>query len=114
MTEGNFRPSTSDSSSALLQPLRGVLRVIGDHEVRAGSHDARQDLENDSLLVDPSVGRGGLDHCVFAGDVVSGDGSVEAYAGFADNVEVGKSRLDHDRVGSLLQIQGDLVHGQAG
>ena len=57
------------------------------------------------LLVEPAALRRRLDHRVLARDVVRADRNVERVARGADHVEVRQRRLDHDRVGALLEIE---------
>src|SRR4051812_42774745 len=93
-----------------LEPLREVLRPVRDDDVGAGSDDRGQRLERALALVDVALLRRGADERVLAGDVVGGDREVESAARRPDHVEVGKRRLDHDRVGALGDVELALAH----
>src|SRR5262245_54962471 len=67
------------------EPARDVLGVIGQDQVRASTLNTGENLENDAPLVEPTVSRGGFHHGVFAADVVSADGNIEAIADLADD-----------------------------
>ena len=56
-------------------------------------------------LVEPAARRRRLDHRVLAAHVVGEERRVEALAHRPDHVEVGKRRLDHDRVGALGEVE---------
>ena len=56
---------------------------------------------------------GGLEHGVFAGDLVGAEGDIEALAGGADDVEVGHGGLHQDHVGAFGDVEVDLAHGLA-
>src|SRR4051794_11038406 len=64
-------------------------------------------------MVDPVVLGGGLDHGVFATDLVGGQGNIEAAARFGDDVEVGDSGLDHDHVSAFFEVELNLFRGFA-
>src|SRR5215831_8205073 len=61
-------------------PANEILRVVGQDHVGAGAADGGERLLDDALLVHPAAGGRGLDHRVFAGDVVGGERSVAAPA----------------------------------
>src|SRR5207253_4758674 len=54
------------TSGPLAQPARGVLRVVGDDEVRAGAADRDERLERGTPLVDPPAIGGRLEQRVLA------------------------------------------------
>ena len=56
---------------------------------------------------------GGVEHGVFAGDLVGADGEIEALAGGADDVEVGHGGLHQEHVGAFGDVEVDLAHGFA-
>ena len=62
----------------LQSQARELLGPVADDEVGAGPLDRRQRLDRSLALVEPAARSGGLHHRVLAGDVVGGDGQVEA------------------------------------
>ena len=50
----------------MLQPAGDVLGVVRQDDGGAGALDAGDDFEDDALLVDPAIARGGFHHGVFA------------------------------------------------
>src|SRR5215211_8197375 len=93
------------------EPLGGLAREIGQHEVGAGALDRDQVLERDRVAVEPAELRRRFHHGVLAADVERADGDVERVAHRADDVEVGERRLHHDHVGALGDVEGRLVDG---
>ena len=61
-----------------------------------------------SSSIQPFCG-GRLHHRVLAGDVVGGDGDVEALLHPGDDVEVGERGLHHHHVRALLEVERDLL-----
>ena len=66
------------------------------------------------FFVDPAVCGGGFDGCELAGDVVGGGGQAELLFDAVDQIEVVDGRLDHDHVGPLLDVEGDLAQSLVG
>src|SRR5579859_3600560 len=83
------------------QPLGSIERMVGDDYVRTRALDSRQDLERNPLLVEPAIRGRGLDHSVFAADIVRPEREVDTVADGADDVEVGERRLNHHHVCAL-------------
>ena len=102
--------SVSERSMGSEHP-RHVLGEIGDYHIGAGAPDPDEGLSHDALLVDPSVGRGRLDHGVLAGDLVGGQRKVEAVRRLPYDVQIGACGLDHYHIGALGDIELDLAHG---
>ena len=96
------------------QPPGRVRSVVGDYQVRSGPLDAGQGFEHGRSFVQPAVLGRGLDHGVFAADVVRGHGPVEFAFDQADDVQEGQGRLDHDDVRPLFHVQSGFAHGFAG
>ncbi len=93
------------------QPPRASASSAGEvrqHEVRARPLDRGDLLEGHGRPVDPAALGGGLDHRVLARHVVGGDGHVDGGPHLGQHVEVGERRLDHDHVGALGHVEGDL------
>src|SRR5712691_4219888 len=57
-----------------LQPASDILGVVGKNDFRSGALDARQNLQDNSLFIQPSLLRRCFDHGVFSTDVVRADG----------------------------------------
>src|SRR5690242_15290512 len=91
----------------------GVFGVVSEDDVGAGAADRGERFHHHAITVNPVVAGGGFDHGVFAGDLVGGQGHIEAGAGGGDNVEVGHSGLDHDHVRAFFQVELDFTHGFA-
>ena len=83
--------------------------MIGQDQVGARALHRRQDLERHALPVDPAALGGGLHHRVLARDVVGREGDVRRLLRGPHDVEVGEGRLDHDHVGSFLDVREDLL-----
>src|ERR1700720_4662093 len=64
-------------ASAILQPTRSVFRVIGEHDVCPGPINTCQNLQRDSLFLDPAVRGSRLHHGIFAADIICPDGNAE-------------------------------------
>src|SRR6266571_1532932 len=69
------------------EQARGLLGEVGDDEVGAGAADGEERLQHDPVAVDPAVLRRGLEHGVFAGDVVRGDWHVDRLPHAVDDVQ---------------------------
>jgi hypothetical protein len=54
---------------------------------------------------------GGLDHGVFAADIVGRHRQIDLLPEAADDIQVGQGRFDHDDVGALLHVHGGLADG---
>ncbi|RYZ27986.1 MAG: porphobilinogen synthase, partial [Propionibacteriaceae bacterium] len=89
--------------------LRDLEGPVGEDDVRTRPTDRGERLADGGVAVDPAVRGGRLDHRVLARDVVRRDRHVHHLADRADHVEVGQRRLDHDEVGALGEVEGDLV-----
>src|ERR1700744_5193829 len=85
-------------SSSGLENFGGVLGEVGDDEVGAGAADAEEAFEYGAFWLKPAALKGGLQHRVFAGDLVGAEGHVEALARVADDVEVRHGGLHEDHV----------------
>src|SRR5438132_1180377 len=53
-----------------LQPACDILGVIGKNDFCSGALEARQDFQDNSLLIQPTLLRRRLDHVVFSADVI--------------------------------------------
>src|SRR5271157_6289380 len=95
--------------SPLFQPPRYIERVVCENHVDPGALEAGESFQDDPALVDPAAEGGGLDHGVLARDVVGRHRDAEGVLDAAGDVEVGQGRLDHDNVGALRQVEGDLA-----
>src|SRR5574340_271376 len=62
------------------QPARRILRVIGKDDAGASALNSSKNLHDHAPLVHPIVQRGGLDHGVFATDIVGRDRHIELFA----------------------------------
>src|SRR5690606_29296740 len=54
-----------------------------------------------------------LHHRVFAGDVVGDDRDIDPLPRRADDIQIGKRRLDDDRISAFLHVDIDLAYGLA-
>ena len=88
--------------------------MIGDDDIGTGPFHGQERFQDDTLFVDPAVPGGGFYHGVFAADVVDGNGAVDAVPGLTDDIEVGHGRLDHDDVGTFVEVEADFLHGFPG
>ena len=73
----------------LTKPAGHVQGVIGDDDIGTSPFHGQKRFQYDTLFVDPAVPGGGLDHGVFAADVVDGNRAVDAVPGLTDDIEVG-------------------------
>ncbi len=64
-------------------------------------------------MIDPAIGGGGLNHRIFAGNVIGHQGQIEALLDVPQDVEVGQRRLDHQEVGAFLHVEGRFAKGFA-
>src|SRR5712692_8307806 len=60
-----------------LQPAGDILRMVGKNNFRSGALDAREDFQDNSLLIQPTLLRRRLDHGVLSADVVSPDRNIK-------------------------------------
>ena len=104
------RPRRERTLGRATEPRGNVLRVVGDRDVGAGPADAGQRLEHGGALVEQALGRGDLDHRVFAADVVGGDRHAGRILDPPD-VPGTAAGLDHQDVGALLDVELGLAHG---
>ena len=74
----------------------------------AGPLDRREVLEGHRVPVDPAPLGRRLHHGVLAAHVVGGHRHVDVAGDVGDDVEIGERRLDHDHVGALGHVEGDL------
>src|SRR5271165_4689299 len=105
----SWSTSADCDRSPLFQPSCHIERVVCENHVDPGAFEAGQGFQDDPALVDPAAEGGGLDHGVLARDVVGRHRDVEGVLDAAGDVEVGQGRLDHDTVGTLRQVKGDLA-----
>src|SRR6516162_6160579 len=71
-----------------LQPARGVFRVVGQNRSRTGPLNPRQNLQDNSLFVDPALLGRGFHHGIFTADVVSRHRHIEVVPYRAHNIEI--------------------------
>src|SRR3546814_12518592 len=57
-------------ASALLQECCGFDGGVGEDAVAAGSLEGEQALHHHAIVIEPALGRGGLEHGVLAADIV--------------------------------------------
>src|SRR5262249_2265915 len=68
------------------QPLRNVLGVISQNNVRTGSLNARQDFQYCAFLIQPYLLCRCFYHRIFPAHVVRADGNIESLAHSSNNV----------------------------
>src|SRR3546814_2483749 len=74
--EINSQPRTpalrkrSPVASALLQECCGFDGGVGEDAVAAGALEGEQALHHHAIVIEPALGRGGLEHGVLAADIV--------------------------------------------
>ena len=90
------------------KPVGDLAGVISKNEVGAGAFEGEHLFEDRRFFVDPTGLGGGLEHGVFAADMVSGGGEAELFFDAPDEIEIGEARFDHDDIGTFLDIEGDL------
>ena len=90
------------------KPASDLAGVISENEVGAGAFEGEHLFEDRRFFVDPTGLGGGLEHGVFAADMVSGGGEAELFFDAPDEIEIGEARFDHDDIGTFLDIEGDL------
>src|SRR5258708_32696813 len=78
---------------ALLQPLADLDRGVGEHAIGAGALEGEQGLHHHPVAVEPAIGVGGLDHRVFAGDLIGEGRHAEGLLDASYEVEIGQTRL---------------------
>ena len=80
--------------------------MVGDDQVGARPLDGGEALERDRTLVEPAALAGRLDHRVLPAHVVRDHRHLGVRIVHpADDVEVGEGGLDHEEVGSFLDIE---------
>src|SRR5690349_5227718 len=84
-------PISSDRCGILFGEIR-------NDDVRAGSHEARKHFLNRAPFVEPALAGRGFEHRVFAAHVVNANRKIETFACRAHDIEVRKTRLDHENV----------------
>ena len=90
------------------KPAGDLAGVISENEVGAGAFEGEHLFEDRRFFVDPTGLGGGLEHGVFAADMVSGGGEAELFFDAPDEIEIGEARFDHDDIGTFFDIEGDL------
>src|SRR5438034_10336508 len=80
--------SASARLEAALDRAHGVLREVGDHDVRARALDRDERLHHRARLVEPAEPAGRADHRVLAGDGVRGERQPELRLRPRDDAEV--------------------------
>ena len=98
-------------TDGLCEEANCVFGEVGDDEVGAGAADAEEGFGDGAVGVQPAAGEGGVEHGVFAGDLVGAEGEIEALAGGADDVEVREGGLHEEQVGAFGHVERDLAHG---
>ncbi|ENN85861.1 hypothetical protein RHSP_17951 [Rhizobium freirei PRF 81] len=88
-----------------------IHRKIGEDAVTAGALEGKQGFEHYLVAVDPSVGGRGLDHRVFAGDLIGESGKAEGLLQPPTDIEIGQAGLDHQHVGAFLDVERGVTHG---
>ena len=96
------------------KPASDLAGVISKNEVGAGAFEGEHLFEDRRFFVDPTGLGGGLEHGVFAADMVSGGGEAELFFDAPDEIEIGEARFDHDDIGTFLDIDGDLSESFSG
>ena len=96
------------------KPAGDLAGVISENEVGAGAFEGEHLFEDRSFFVDPAGLGGGLEHRVFATDMVGGGREAELFFDAPDEIEIGEARFDHDDIGTFLDIDGDLSESFSG
>src|SRR5713226_8250959 len=63
-----------------LQPACDILGVVGKNDFRSGALNARQNLQDNSLFIQPSLLRRSFDHSVFSTYVLCTDWNIKRIA----------------------------------
>src|SRR5260370_19092832 len=63
--------------SSRLQPACRILGVVGKNDFRPRALDARKNLQDNSLFLQPTLLRRGFDHGVLSADIVSTYGNIK-------------------------------------
>src|SRR5215213_3948247 len=90
-------------------PRRPIECPVAQDQIRASAPDGGQRLLDRRLPIDPAVGSRGLYHGVLTGDVVCRYRQIDSLADRTYHIEVAERRLDHDNVGTLLDVEGHLA-----
>lgn len=86
---------------------------VGEDEIGAGAFDGEDGFVACALVVEPAALRGGVDHGVFAGDLVGDDGEEGPIFEVSNDIEVGAGRFDHEEVGALVLVEDGFDAGGA-
>src|SRR3982074_2908352 len=84
---GKLPSATARSLYKLCQQFTGFFSVIGQNYPRPGAADTEEGFHHYPLPVDPVVASSGLDHGIFAGDLVWRQGKVETLPRRPNNVQ---------------------------
>src|ERR1700674_2037286 len=90
---------------ARLQPACDILGMVGKNNFSSGALDAREDFQDNSLFIQPTLLRRRFDHGVLSADVVSADRNIKGIAHPPDNIQVRQRGLNHDHVRAFFEIK---------
>jgi len=91
--------------------LRGVDGEIGQHAIGSRPLEGQQALEHHSLLIQPAVAGRGHEHGVLARHLVGEGRHLEGVLDASHDVQVRHTRLDHDHVGTFVDVHRHFAQG---
>ena len=87
---------------------------VGDENVGAGAGEGEEGFAGHGVEVSPAAFGGGVEHGIFAADVVGGEGEVGVGAELGENVEVEEGGFEHEDVGAFGFVELGFAEGGAG
>src|ERR1051326_6094914 len=100
---GNARSMTAPT--VLSKHLGQLHCVIRDQNICARTLDVSHGFGNDSLSLNPTCACRGLDHRVFATNLIGGQGEVKLLTSTRNDIEIRESGLYHYDIRSLFNVQ---------
>src|SRR5271157_5845180 len=97
-------------SLPVLEKPRYLLCKIGNYDIGACPFNGGQRLQHGPISVNPSKTGCRLYHGKLTTDVISCDGQIKPVFSFLNDVEIWKSRFNHDNVCAFFNIQGNFSH----
>src|SRR5712692_1024719 len=83
--------------------------MIANYHVRARTSYRSQDLQNRRLFVYPSLSSSSLHHSEFSTYIIGSCRHPEPPLGPVDNIQICKSRFDHNHISTLFDVQGNFA-----
>mmetsp|Transcript_113 Transcript_113/g.273 ORF Transcript_113/g.273 Transcript_113/m.273 type:complete len:286 (-) Transcript_113:416-1273(-) len=91
--------------SILLDPLGSLFCVVCKNDICSSPLEASQSLQNNSLLVQPSLLNSSLQHGILSTDMVGSNRQIRVVFQPTNDVQIRHSRLNHEHISSLSGIK---------